>query len=217
MGHCTTHAQESLKKCGRFLIERGLVWGHSGNISIKIEPDAFLISAGGTDLGQLHDEDLILCQIEKDSWQGVREPSMETGLHRGIYRACADATSVIHSQPFYSTLVTCSSIDIHTDCLPEAMAYLGEVARVPYHHAGSRELAKATSEMASSSRSLLLENHGVVCWGTSLDEAQLMTEALEFLCRLMVVSHTASIDLNYLGHNTMRDFIQHLQNIKRSR
>ncbi len=207
--------REDLINCGRRLVERRLVWGHSGNISIKTGPNGFLISAGGTDLGLLKEEDLVLCQIAQDVWEGAKQPSMETGLHRGIYRAREDAKAVIHSQPFYSTLVACSDIDIRTDCLPEAMAYLGTVERVAYHHAGSRELAEVTAISARSSRVLILNSHGVVCWGSSLNECLLMTEALEFLCRLLVISSTAGIGLNYLGKDVMEDFLRHLKGIGR--
>ncbi len=207
-------ARESLINCGRYLAERGLVWGRSGNISIKTEPNAFITSAGGTDLGRLQDEDLILCQIDCDSSEGTRRPSMETGLHRSIYNNCRDAKAVIHSQPFYSTLVACTDMDIRTDCLPEAMAYLGQVARVSYHHAGSQELAVATSAAARSSRVLILNNHGTVCWGSSLNECLLMTEALEFLCRLLVIARNSGLGLNYLGKSVMEDFIKYLKSTK---
>ncbi len=205
--------RQDIRRCGRMLLERRLVWGHSGNISAKTEPNAFLITASGADLGALHDEDLVLCQIDKDSWEGDKHPSIERGLHQSIYQACKRAAAVVHSQPFYSTLVACSDIAVRTDLFPEAMAYLGRVERVPYYHAGSHELAEATAAKAQASQALLLENHGVVCWGSSLDATFLRTETLEFLCRLVVVSCANGISLNYLGDDVMEDFGQHLRRI----
>ena len=207
--------REELRRCGRLLVERGLVWGRSGNISARVEPNTFLISAGGSELGSLRDNDLILCRVDKDSCKGVKKPSMESGLHREIYRSCSDAMAIIHSQPLYSTLVSCSDITIRTDFLPEAMAYLGDVARVPYHHAGSRELAKAAAAKARVSQVLLLDNHGVVCWGSSLDEALLRTETLEFVCRLLALSRANDIALNFLGDTVAADFMRHLRDIGR--
>jgi len=204
-----------LINCGRRLVERELVWGHSGNISLKTEPNGFIISATGTNLGRLEDGDLILCRIDRDAWEGSRRPSMETGLHRGIYHTCKDAGAVIHSQPFYSTLAACSDLDIRTDCLPEAMAYLGKIEIVPYHHAGSTQLAEAVAAKAQSSRALLLSNHGVVCWGSSLEECQLLTETLELLCRLLITSRAAGIPINYLGPEMTDDFLRHLKSIGR--
>ncbi len=208
-------AQDELIDCGRALAEQQLVWGHSGNISLKTGPNSFLISASGTDLGLLQAEYIVGCQIDSYAFEGGRRPSMETGLHRGIDRSCSEAGAVIHSQPFYSTLVACSDMEIRTDCLPEAMAYLERVERVPYHHAGSKELAEATADAARAARVLILNSHGVVCWSSSLDEALLLTGTLEFLCRLLVTSHRSGIELNYLGTETIEDFRKHLKSIGR--
>ena len=207
---------ERLINCGRALSEKGLVWGHSGNISLKIESNAFLISAGGIDIGQLNEEDLILCRIDSDEFQGTKRPSMETGLHRSIYRACENCKAIIHSQPLYTTMIACSDIEIRTDFLPEAMAYLTSVERVSYHHAGSHQLAEAAANKAANNSVLLLDNHGAICWGNSLEEALLKTETLEFLCRLLVVSKISNIKFNFLGKEVMEDFHQHLRDIGRS-
>ncbi len=207
--------RESIKEYGHALIEQGLTWGCSGNISIRIEPDAFLISAGGTKLGNLRDEDIISCEIEKETCEGSVKPSMETGLHRGIYRNCAEAKAIIHSQPLYSTAVACSDMSIRTDFLPEAMAYLSKIERVPYHHAGSQALAEATAAQARNSQILLMNNHGVICWGSSLEETLLLTQTLEFCCRLLVISQNSGLDFNYLGEETIEDFHRHLRSIGR--
>jgi len=203
--------RENLTGCGRTLTERGLVWGRSGNISARAESNTFLISAASTDLGSLREENLVVCRTDGDSWEGATRPSIERNMHRGIYQACEQAKAVIHSQPFYSTLVACSHLEVRTDLFPEAMAYLGEVGRVPYHHAGSLELAQAAAQKARSCRVMLLENHGVLCWGFSLEEVLLTTETLEFLCRLLVVSRASGIAMNFLGDAVPDDFARHLR------
>lgn len=206
---------EDLINCGRSLANKKLIWGQSGNISARIEPNVFLISGGGTDLGNLKQDDLIQCRVDDEKCNDLMSPSMETGLHRGIYHSCTEAQAVIHSQPLYSTMVACSDIEIETDFLPEAMAYLSKIERVPYHHAGSRDLAEATATKANNSQLLLLDNHGVICWGASLDEALLMTETLEFVCRLLITARQSNLEFNYLGEHTVENFRHHLRKIGR--
>lgn len=210
-------AREELKRYGRSLVEKHLVWGRSGNISARTEPNAFLITASGSDLGALRDDDLVLCEVEGEHCDGARRPSIERGLHQGVYQACGQAGAVLHSQPFYSTLVACSRLAVKTDVLPETMAYLGTVERVPYHHAGSRALAEATAARATTSQALLLDNHGVVCWGVSLADALLRTEALEFLCHLLVASQPGALQIDYLGDSVVEDFHRHLRELLESR
>ena len=207
--------KDELMIYGKALADRGLVWGQSGNISVRIDTDTFLITAGGADLSMLLDDDIIPCRIESDGYEGLRAPSMEIGLHRGIYRTSKDAMAVIHSQPFYATTVACSDVEVRSDLLPEAMVYLGQISRVPYHHAGSGELAQEVAAAASNSQVLLLANHGVVCSGSSLSDAFLKTETLEFLCRIIVTARAGGMDLNYLGDEAMRDFTEHLKRIGR--
>lgn len=206
---------EAIVACGRTLIEESLTWGHSGNISVRIEPGVFLITAGGTDLGKLDKWSIIRCRVDDGSWDGPRKPSMETELHRGIYQACPQANAVIHSQPPYSTLAACTDLAIRTDFLPEAMAYLGKIERVPYFHAGSMELAQATARQARNSNVLILENHGIVCWERTLDQALLLTRTLEFCCELIITAGSSGLDLHYLGEDTMEDFHRHLRSIGR--
>jgi len=207
--------KDELIICGQALAKEGLVWGRSGNISARVDNDTLLISAGGSDLGMLLDDDIIPCRIGDDLYEGLRQPSMEVGLHRGIYRVCEGATAVIHSQPFYSTLIACSDIEVRTDLLPEAMVYLGQLARVPYTHAGSNDLAEAVAAKARDNQVLLLANHGVVCWGRSLSEAFLKTETLELLCRMIVIARAGDIEMNYLGKKLIQDFTEHLRRIER--
>ena len=95
------------------------------------------------------------------------------------------------------------------------MAYLGKVSRVPYQHAGSKELARSVAEKSLVSRVLLLDNHGVVCWGSSIDEALLKTEALEFLCRLVITAGASGLKLKHLGEAAVGEFTAHLATINR--
>jgi L-fuculose-phosphate aldolase len=209
-------ALEALKRCGQVLREEGLVWGHSGNISLRIGSAAFAISASGTDLGALRDDEFVVCDLDDEACQGEGQPSMERGLHQSIYLAQEDARAVIHSQPFFSTLVASSSTVVRSDLFPESMAYLGRIERVPYYHAGSRGLAESTGARAAESSVLLLENHGAVCWGASLEEALLKTQTLEFLCRLLVTARSCDIPLNFLGPETEAGFLRYLGRAKRA-
>ena len=190
---------------GRRLLARGLVWGCSGNISQRTGDDAFLVAASGTELGALRAGDLTTCRVSSAQHQGPT-PSRETGLHRAIYRSLPMVQAVVHTSPFYATLVACCHIPLRTDLFPEAMAYLGQVGWVAYHHPGSQTLAKAVAAQARESLSVMLENHGVVAVGQSLDEVVLRLETLEFLCRMEVAARGSGLALQYLGAEAARAF-----------
>ncbi|MBI4682574.1 MAG: class II aldolase/adducin family protein [Nitrospirae bacterium] len=184
----------------------GLVWGKSGNISIRADADSFFITATGKGLGDITGKDLVLCRTDKDS--GNKNASMEWRLHSEIYRNRRDACAVFHSQPLYSTLIACATDKkIKTALIPETIAYFEKIEVVPYCHAGSIELAKKCGEGAKKADVLLLENHGVVTFGLCIEDAVNKTLTFEFLCRLNVLSKAANIELKEINPGQVREFL----------
>ncbi len=195
---------------GRKLLARGLAWGCSGNISLRTDEDAFIISASGASLGALTANDLTECRVSSSACLGPT-PSRETDLHRAIYRSRSDVGAVVHASPFYTTLIACCHVALRTDLFPEAMVYLGKLGWVPYHHPGSRELAEAVANQAEQRMVLILENHGVVALGHDLDQVVLRLETLEFLCRLEVTARAGGLPVRYLGDEVARAFVAQYQ------
>jgi len=109
-----------LEKHAQRAYRLGLVWGASGNMSMRADADSFFITASGKSLGDITGRDVVRCRIDKD--KPVKNASMEWGLHRGIYRNRSDACAVFHSQPPYSTLIACAkNRNIKTVLIPEAI------------------------------------------------------------------------------------------------
>ncbi len=200
--------QRELVDAAHRVAERGLVWASAGNISARLDDDHFLISASGQALGQLTTRDLVTCHVSSDSYAGEKRPSTETPMHRAIYRARPMVQAILHTASFYATLMSCTGLDVPTDITPEAMGYLGAVARVPYHHPGSDELAQAAAASMAESEVLLLANHGPLCAAPSLAEAILRAETLEQLCHLLVCESMSqgTLRLARLGEERQEDF-----------
>ena len=182
-----------LKENARHAYGLGLVWGTSGNMSMRKDAKSFFITASGKSLGDLTARDMVPCRIDNDK---PNKASMEWKLHSEIYRNRSDVNAVFHSQPTYSTLIACAKDKkIDTSLIPESIAYLNKIEVVPYCHAGSIELAEKCGKGAKRADVLLLENHGVVALGSSLEDVINKTQTLEFLCRLIVLSRSAGMDL----------------------
>ncbi|UCE73147.1 MAG: class II aldolase/adducin family protein [Methanomassiliicoccales archaeon] len=194
--------------------DNGLIWGNSGNLSHRLNENTFIITGSGAHLGKLKNEDFVTVNLEDDRTEGDFKPSIETRMHSEIYRGDKNVMAVFHSQPFFTTLISCSDSEVDTKLIPESMAYLKKVGRIPYDHPGSAELAKRVSRSIKECDALILSNHGAICTGESLDEVRLKTETLEFLCRLIVISKIADIKLNYLSPSVKDDFLRHLERKK---
>lgn len=201
--------KHELQQTGKYMMEYGFAWGNAGNISARTESDRYLITASGTFLGELDRKDLLECDLSGRFYgEEGQKPSKETPMHRAIYETRPEIGAVLHSSPFYSTLVACSSIDIPSNWFVETMYYLEKVERVPYEHPGSEELGEAVREKAKSANILLLENHGVLVYDTSIREARMALQTLETACQMLIVSQSAGIGMKGLSRSTERNFLE---------
>lgn len=201
--------RSELQHTGKYMMRYGLAWGNAGNISARTAEDRYLITASGTFLGELESEDFIECDLSGRVFGAENQkPSKETPMHRAIYESRPDIGAVLHASPFYSTLVACSSLDIPSNWFVETMYYLERVERVAYHHPGSDKLGEAVREKAKSANILLLENHGVLVYDSSVREARMALQTLEMACRMLVEARAASIALNGLGSDVEQHFLE---------
>lgn len=189
--------------------ENELAWGNAGNISARLGPDSCLITASGTDLGRLAEDDLVVCGWgEKATQQTGRRPSKEVPMHRAFYELRPEINAVLHASPFFSTLVACSDLHLPANWFVEDMYYLERVVRVPYCHPGSKDLGEAVREKCAGANVLLLENHGVLVADTSVREALMGLHTLEMVCRMVVTARSAGIEVRGLSVDTVRYFLQ---------
>ena len=206
-----TELRKQLQSAGRYMLANELAWGNAGNLSAQLDGESMLITASGTQLGDLAPEDLVTCPLDAalpvPRLPGARRPSKEMPMHRAVYNTRPEVQAVLHASPFYSTLVACSDLALPANLFVEDMYYLERVARVPYCHPGSRELGEAVRAHAAEANILLLENHGVLVYDTSLREALMAMHTLEFVCRMVVTTRSAGANLSALPTDTVEDFL----------
>lgn len=200
-----------LRRAGQYMMDNGLAWGNAGNISARIDGDRYLITASGTYLGELGEDDFAECSLTDASLTlpAGRKPSKEVPMHRAVYETRPDIGAVLHASPFYSTLIACAAEDIPSNRFVETMYYLERVERVGYCHPGSAALGEAVREKARKANVLLLENHGVLVFDTSIKEARMSLHTLEMACRMLLEARSAGIALSSVPDETAHDFLHH--------
>ncbi len=200
------NASMDLRQAGQFLFQHQLTWGNAGNMSVRLGDRRFLITASGTRLGQLSEQDFVLCDVE-GAILSQGKPSKEMPMHRAVYEMRPEIQAVIHASPFYATLLSCSTLDVPNNWFVEAMYYLERVVRIPYYHPGSKELGEAVREKALQANVLLLENHGVLVFDVSLQEALMALQTLEVACRMVIMARSAGLEIQPLNADTVTDFL----------
>ncbi|MFE7777518.1 class II aldolase/adducin family protein [Streptomyces sp. NPDC057445] len=167
----------------------GLVVGTSGNVSIRVPTEAgelVLVTPSGVPYDRLGPQDVVAVDPDGRQLLGDLVPTSELPMHLAIYRA-TDAAAVVHTHAVHATAV--STLVTELPLIHYMAAALGGPVRVaPYALYGTDELAANMLAALADRRGCLLQNHGTVTYGASLDEAYDRTAQLEWMCRLWLTA-----------------------------
>ncbi len=174
---------------GRALYRAGFIAGHAGNLSVRLDEAWLLVTPRGKHKARLGPTDIIRVPLEGDPGP-LLEPAVTTELplHRACYRANDFVRAVIHSHAPALTAAGIRGLHVGRQ-LPEIETELGHFERVRYAPGGSEELGEAVGEaVRSGGMVLLLEKHGAVTLGSSLEEAFEKMELAELAARAVVMA-----------------------------
>ena len=171
---------EKIVKAGRELYNHGLVRGTSGNISARIRgTDTFLIKPSGARMEALKPEELVLVDLQGYKVRGESKVSMETLMHAAIYRIRKDAQAVVHSHAPIATAFGIAKMEILPLQIEMFLLLPKGVPLVPFKPPGSKALAEAVQKKIANYDALILENHGIVTVGSTIEEACSLNEMVE--------------------------------------
>ena len=141
--------------------------GTAGNVSVRAD-DRVVVSPTGCVLEEVSPDEMSVVSLDGDVVEGA--PTSELGLHLGVYRDLDWAGAVVHTHSPMATAVGCV-----VDELPPihyGMLALGGSVRVaPYATFGSDELHRNVLAALEGRTAALMQNHGTLNCGASLDSA----------------------------------------------
>ncbi|MFG2529710.1 class II aldolase/adducin family protein [Streptomyces sp. NPDC048516] len=169
----------------RRTVTDGLVVGTSGNVSRRIK-DLILVTPSGIPYDRLGPGDTTAVDLEGRQIIGTLRPTSELPMHLAVYRSTT-ATAVVHTHAPYATAV--STLVPELPPVHYMTAALGGPVRVaPYALYGSDELAANMLDALRDRTGCLLQNHGTLTHGDSLDQALDRTAQLEWMCRVWLTA-----------------------------
>ena len=187
--------RDLIVQMAKSLFARGLTFGSSGNISVRME-DGWLMTPTGCSMGNIEPEKISKLDINGNLISGDPR-TKESYLHLAMYEKRPQDSAVVHLHSTHSVAVSCLDEINPKNVLPPITAYyvmrIGTLPLIPYFPPGDIKLAKVVREMASEHHAVLLANHGPVVSGKSLQDAVYATEELE---------ETAKLFLLLQGHKT---------------
>lgn len=169
----------------RTMLDRGYLKATEGNISVRVPGhERYAITPSNYDYDKLTDADVVIMDFSGRPVAGTGDaglaPSIEAGMHAGIYRRRPDVHAVVHThQPYASALAFLrKQIPPLTD---EQVRFLGRrVSIVDYAPAGTSLLARRVEKaVASNDNAYIMANHGILALGTDPDRAVFNMALLE--------------------------------------
>ncbi len=172
--------KNEIVKYVKMLYEKGLTSSLGGNVSTRDESVVY-ISPSKIPKYRIKESQVSAITLDGQHIDGAR-PSSELPMHLAIYRT-TDAKAVIHAHSHYATILACLKHGI-SPVEVECRQLLNYVPLIPYATPGSAELGVLVSEGVKGHNGVLMENHGSLTVGANLEEAYILTEALERAARL---------------------------------
>jgi L-fuculose-phosphate aldolase len=180
-------AWNALVATARRTAAEGLVVGTSGNVSVRVG-ELVLVTPSAVPYDRLGPQDTVAVDLDGTQVHGELAPTSELPMHLAVYRH-TDARAVVHTHAVHATAVS--------TLVPElplihymAAAFGGPVRVAPYVLYGTEELARHVLAALRDRTGCLLQNHGTLTYGDSLDQAYDRTAQLEWMCRLWLAANS---------------------------
>lgn len=179
--------KEIVETC-RYLQQKGFFPGTSGNVSIRLDDNRFLITPSGQRKDTLSEESLISVDREGNILCDKGRASSELKMHLFSYSRRSDINAIVHAHPPFSTGFAAAGIPLDRPVLPEAILILGSIPLVEYGTPSTWEVPLALEPYLSSHDTFLLSNHGALTLGRDLREAAHRMETLELFAQVVVIA-----------------------------
>ncbi|WP_319409182.1 class II aldolase/adducin family protein [uncultured Desulfosarcina sp.] len=159
----------------------GSLLSAGGNVSVRI-PDqpVLVITPSGKPYMELVPEEICVVDFDLNPIAGDLAPSIETGMHVGIYQSRGDVGAVVHTHQAYASIFALINQAIPA-LFDEVALSIGEtVDVVPYALSGTPELVENVKRtVVNRCNCFIMQNHGALNLGKNLEKAWKHAELLE--------------------------------------
>jgi L-fuculose-phosphate aldolase len=199
--------KEEIVRTGRKLWQRQYVDGNGGNISARVSKEYVVCTPTLLSKGDLQVEDLALVDLDNRRICGNLPHTSELLLHMEIYKTVAQAKAVIHCHPPYATAHAVAGVVPQGNLVPELEVFVGQVALSTYETPGTSAFAHTVHSLAKDHNTILLANHGVVCWADTVTHAEWYVEIVDTYCKTILIASQLRPSLPPIPPDKMVDLL----------
>ncbi|MBV9573370.1 MAG: class II aldolase/adducin family protein [Acidobacteriales bacterium] len=186
---CDSQRRREILSFGKMLSSRGFVPAMDGNLSVRLDGNRILATPTAVCKGMLRSSDLVIVDLQGRHLSGRRQVSSEIGMHLLIYKLRPDVHGIVHAHPRTATGFAAAGIPLNKPLVCEVVIGLGSIPLAKYATPGTPELAEALEPLVRNHDAILMSNHGVVTYGSTLHQAYMKMETVEHFAEIAPVTH----------------------------
>src|SRR5579863_1921828 len=178
-------ARRDLVAYGVRMLDDRLAVGTAGNLSVRVG-EVVAISPSGILYREISPSDVCVVSLDGEKLSGDASVSSEWPMHAGIYKS-TDARAVVHTHSAEVVALSLSRSEL--PAVHYVIAGLGgPVPVVDYVRFGSDGLAEGAASVMATRNAAILQNHGAVTRGATLQQAYERALLLEWLAQVYRLS-----------------------------
>ena len=198
-------------RTGRKLWDRQYVDGNGGNLSVRLGEEFVLCTPTMLSKADLEVADICLSDLNGKILAGDRTLTSELLLHLEIYKANPRARAVVHCHPPYATAFAITGTVPPNGLIPGYEVFIGPAAVAPYETPGTQAFAETVLPFVAQHNTILLKNHGVVCWSDTVTHAEWLAEIMDTYCRTYLIARQIGEPLSVIPDDKIDDILRRKQ------
>jgi L-fuculose-phosphate aldolase len=198
-------------RTGRKLWDRQYVDGNGGNLSVRLGAEFVLCTPTMLSKADLEVADICLSDLDGKILAGDRTLTSELLLHLEIYKANPKARAVVHCHPPYATAFAITGTVPPNGLIPEYEVFIGPAAVAPYETPGTQAFAETVLPFVAEHNTILLKNHGVVCWADTVTHAEWLAEIMDTYCKTYLIAKQIGEPLSVIPDDKIDDILRRKQ------
>ena len=162
----------------------GLAAGSGGNLSIRIpQTELMIVKPSGITLGEVDETNLVIADLHGNLVEGSQKPTKETILHGGLYRRLPQIGAVVHVHPVHA--IMCANCFDELPLVTKQMKQITDrpvpILKIKHNTVDEwgMEMIGALLDRQPDACCFLLEEHGLVSFAATMQDAQNNAELIE--------------------------------------
>jgi L-fuculose-phosphate aldolase len=181
--------RKQLVRFSRWVHRLGYTPGTAGNLSVRLDDHLILATPTGCSKGLLRSADMVIIDNDGHKLAGARNVTSEIGMHLAVYRLRPDVEAIVHTHPPIATAFAACGKPLDQPICSEILMTTGLVPLAPYATTGTEEVSASLEPFIPTHDAVLLANHGLLTYGSSLADAFMKTETVEHFAQVCLSAH----------------------------